>query len=211
MSSSWRIRGGAIATPERSRTLYTPLWATSKRLTCTALGVPVGLDEPYQHYQFAGRADVVAWDVSRRALLHIENRTRFPEFQHMAGAYNAKRAYLAQALAGRVGVPSWKSETHVLVGLWSAEVLRVLRLRTDSFPALCPDPPAPFHAWWNGQPPTGGRASTLVVLDPLTSGRQRSVLELDRALSARARYRGYAEAAAALTAAAANTAAALSK
>jgi hypothetical protein len=25
----------------------------------------VGLDEPYQHYQFAGRADFVAWRLSR--------------------------------------------------------------------------------------------------------------------------------------------------
>ena len=44
-------------------------------------GASVGLDEPYQHYQFAGRADVVAWDTHRRALLHLENRTRFSDFQ----------------------------------------------------------------------------------------------------------------------------------
>jgi hypothetical protein len=36
----------------------------------------IGIDEPYQHYQFAGPADVVAWDLAARALLHIENRTR---------------------------------------------------------------------------------------------------------------------------------------
>ena len=36
-------------------------------------GVRVSIDEPYQHYQFAGRADVLAWDDEN--LLHIENRT----------------------------------------------------------------------------------------------------------------------------------------
>ena len=68
------------------------------------LGFRVGIDEPYQHYQFAGRADLVAWDVDARALLHIENRTRFPDFQEMAGAFNAKREYLADSLATRAGV-----------------------------------------------------------------------------------------------------------
>lgn len=42
-------------------------------------GFEVDLDAPYQHYQFAGRADVVAIDRVRCALLHIENRTRFPD------------------------------------------------------------------------------------------------------------------------------------
>ncbi len=37
------------------------------------LGFEVAMDEPYQHFQFAGRADVVAWDRAKRALLHIEN------------------------------------------------------------------------------------------------------------------------------------------
>jgi hypothetical protein len=55
------------------------------------LGVHVGVDEPYQHYQFAGRADFVAWDEPGGSLLHIENRTRFPDIQDMAGAFNAKR------------------------------------------------------------------------------------------------------------------------
>ena len=53
------------------------------------LRFPVAIDEPYQHYQFAGRADVVAWDLSKRALLHCENRTRFPDFQGMAGSFNS--------------------------------------------------------------------------------------------------------------------------
>jgi transcriptional regulator with XRE-family HTH domain len=42
------------------------------------LGFVVAIDEPYQHYQFAGRADVVAWDLESRAMLHIENRTQLP-------------------------------------------------------------------------------------------------------------------------------------
>ena len=92
------------------------------------LGFQVGLDEPYQHYQFAGRADVVIWDVERRALLHIENRTRFPDFQETAGSFNAKRAYLGAAFANRLALGRWESETHVVVALWSAEVLHALRL-----------------------------------------------------------------------------------
>ncbi len=45
------------------------------------LGFAVRLDEPFQHYQFAGRGDVVAWSVERAALLHLENRTAFPNLQ----------------------------------------------------------------------------------------------------------------------------------
>src|SRR3972149_745963 len=33
---------------------------------------------PYQHYQCAGRAGLLAWERERRSLLHVENRTRFP-------------------------------------------------------------------------------------------------------------------------------------
>ena len=158
----------------------------------------VGMDEPYQHFQFAGRADLVAWDQSSGALLHVENRTRFPDFQAMAGAYNAKRAYLAAALGERLGVPRWASQTHVIAALWSSEVLHVLRLRTESFRALCPDDPGPFAAWWGGDPPAGGRTSSLIVLDPLATGRQRTWVSLDAALAVRPRHRGYAEAAARL-------------
>jgi transcriptional regulator with XRE-family HTH domain len=60
-----------------------------------SLGYGVSIDEPYQHYQFAGRADVIAWRLAERALLHLENRTRFPNVGEAAGAYNAKRVYLA--------------------------------------------------------------------------------------------------------------------
>ncbi len=160
------------------------------------LGVKVGLDEPYQHYQFAGRADLVAWDVDARALLHIENRTRFPDFQEMAGAFNAKREYLADALATRTGVTTWRSQTHVIAALWSSEVLHALRLRTASFRALCPDSAQAFEAWWEGEPPTVGARKVLVVLDPAATGRQRVWISLDEALSARPRHRDYADAAA---------------
>ena len=162
------------------------------------LGFGVGMDEPYQHYQFAGRADVVAWDLDRRALLHIENRTRFPDFQEMAGAYNAKRAYLAGDIATRLGVARWASETHVIAALWSSEVLHALRLRPDSFRSLCPDEPSAFAAWWSGQPPDIGSASSLVVLDPLARGREREFIGLADAMRARPRHRGYAAAAAAV-------------
>ena len=67
-----------------------------------AIGFRVGIDEPFQHYQFAGRADVVAWSVECEALLHIENRTRFPDIQESFGSFNAKRRYLGADLAARL-------------------------------------------------------------------------------------------------------------
>jgi transcriptional regulator with XRE-family HTH domain len=160
------------------------------------LGYPHGLDEPYQHYQFAGRADVVAWDLATRALLHLENRTRFPDFQEMAGSYNSKRAYLGRALAERLGIRGWASETHAVVALWSAEVLHAIRLRPDSFRALCPDPPDAFGVGGRPPPPPADNTSSLVVLDPLASGRQRAFVGLQESFLARPRHRGYAEAAA---------------
>lgn len=164
-----------------------------------APSVLVGIDEPYQHYQFAGRADVVAWDAMARALLHIENRTRFPDVQETAGSFNAKRAYLGAALAERLGFRRWASETHVIVGLWSAEVLHALRLRPETFRSLCPDPPDSFAAWWAGRPPPSGQTSSLVVMDPLATGRQRPFVGLDEALTGvRPRHRGYADVAAKL-------------
>lgn len=161
-------------------------------------GVQVGIDEPYQHYHFAGRADVVAWDLEGRHLLHIENRTRFPDFQEMAGAYNAKRAYLGLAMAARAGIDRWRTETHVLCALWSSEVLHALRLRTESFRALCPDEAAAFDEWWSGRRNVARSTSLLVVLDPIARGRQRQYVGLDEALAVRPRHRGYAAAAATL-------------
>jgi transcriptional regulator with XRE-family HTH domain len=160
-----------------------------------SLGYSLGLDVPYQHYQFAGRADLVAWDLEARALLPIENRTRFPDFQEMAGAFNAKRAYLGRSLAERLGIGAWASETHVIGALWSSEVLHPLRLRTESFRSICPDPPDAFEAWWAANPPERGSVATLIVLDPRARGRQRAFVGLDDALSARPRYHDYASAA----------------
>ncbi len=160
------------------------------------IGLGVGIDEPYQHYQFAGRGDVIAWHLDRRAFLHIENRTRFPDFQDMAGSFNAKRAYLAEAIATRLKLRAWSSETHVIAAFWSAEVLHALRLRTESFRALCPDDATALDGWWSGDPPGRGKTTLLVVLDPLVSGRARPYVGLDEALRVKPRHRNYAELAA---------------
>ncbi len=157
---------------------------------------PVAVDEPYQHYQFAGRADVVAWDMESLAMLHVENRTQFPNVQDSLGSYNAKRAYLGRVLAERLGIPGFRSETHAIICLWSAEVLHSLRLHAATFRATCPDPPERIATWLDGQPPTRGKSSSLVVLDPFATGRQRRWVDLETALaSARPRYSGYADAA----------------
>jgi hypothetical protein len=162
-------------------------------------GFVVSIDEPYQHYQFAGRADLVAWDLEHRALLHLENRTRFPNIQEAFGSYNAKRSYLAQVLADRlaIGPRGWHSVTHAIVALWSAEVLHTLRLRTQSFAAVCPDNSEAFANWWVGSPPSVGVTSTFIALDPRATGRQRAWIDLPGALVTRPRNRGYADAASA--------------
>lgn len=105
-----------------------------------SFGFHVAMDEPYQHYQFSGQADLVAWSVEDRALLHLENRAQFPNVQESLGSFNAKRAYLAAELAARRHLKPFISETHVMVCLWSAEVLHALRLRPETFRATCPDP-----------------------------------------------------------------------
>ena len=134
----------------------------------TRSGTQVALDEPYQHYQFAGRGDLVAWSLSTGDLIHLENRTRFPNLQEAFGAYNAKRRWLAQAVAERLGRRApWRSVTHAVVALWSAEVMHTVRMRSASFRAMCPDPLAPFRAWWDGLPVAAGVHSTFVLLDPV--------------------------------------------
>jgi transcriptional regulator with XRE-family HTH domain len=164
-----------------------------------SLGLRVAIDEPYQHFQFAGRADVVAWHREPPALLHIENRTRFPSIGEVAGAWNAKRQYLGRVLAERWGIRRFASETHVMVALWSSEVLHALRMRPATFRALAPHPADAFEAWWAGDPPERGASSTLVLLDPFARGRQRRMTDLAAALAgARPRMRGYADAAARL-------------
>jgi transcriptional regulator with XRE-family HTH domain len=165
------------------------------------LGYPVSLDEPYQHYQFAGRGDVVAVAAEQRALLHLENRTRFPDIQGFAGSWNTKRAYLAASVAQRFGIPDVRTQTHVVVALWSSEVLHSIRLREQTFRSLCPDATYGFEAWWSGTPPTeGGSTSSLVILDPLPGQRRsrRRWVGLDLVRSVAPRYRGYAEALSAL-------------
>ena len=148
-------------------------WVRPKPRTSDRAGHEVLLDEPYQHYQFAGRADVLAIDRQRRALLHIENRTRFPDLQAFAGSYNAKRAYLAPDLARRLGVDGgFRSVTHVVAGLWSSEVLHVVRLRPASFAAVCPDPTDGFATWWDGLEPPRGESSAFILFDPLPGQRQ---------------------------------------
>ncbi len=166
-------------------------------------GRTLAIDEPYQHYQFAGRADVLAWD--RENLLHIENRTRFPNLQEAAGSYNAKRQYLAGGIADRAGIGprGWRSVTHVMACLWSAEVLHAIRLRRASFDALCPDPPDALLAWLTGEQPAAGVTSTLVVLDPLVpfGSRRRTIAAVgpaDEPPRLNPRFRGYADAAEAL-------------
>jgi len=163
-----------------------------------ALGFEVLLDEPYQHFQFAGRADLVAVDRDRRALLHLENRTRFPDIQAAIGSYNAKRAYLAPQLANRLEIRAgFRSVTHVIVALWSAETLHTLRLRESTFRAVCPDPADDFGTWWDGTSPEGnGQKSTLVLFDPLPGQRstRRRWVSLDDLRTVDPRYRGYADA-----------------
>ena len=159
-------------------------------------GFELAIDYPYQHYQFAGRADLLAWTTEPPTMLHIENRTRFPDLQSAAGSFNAKRRYLAGALAVHLGIRGFLSQTHVMAGLWSAEVIHAVRLRRASFLALCPDSDERLRSWLQGEPPVGGNSSTFVLLDPLAQGRQARTVGLDRVLSGvRPRVRGYAEAA----------------
>jgi transcriptional regulator with XRE-family HTH domain len=160
------------------------------------LAYATGMDVPYQHFQFSGRADVVAWSVDERALLHLENRTQFPNIQESLGSFGAKRAYFADEFARRQRLRPFLSETHVMVCLWSAEVLHSLRIRSETFRATCPDSADRFESWWSGTPPARGNTASLIVLDPLAEGRER--LWIDRAAAidgTRPRVSGYADAA----------------
>jgi hypothetical protein len=159
----------------------------------------IAIDEPYQHFQFAGRADLLAWDRERRALLHLENRTRFPNIQDAVGSYNAKRTYLPGVLAERLGLRTgFATVTHVIAGLWSSEVIHTARIRSASFSSVCPDDRSAFDAWWDGATPGAGTTSTFVLLDPIATGtsRRASFVGLEEVLhgSIRPRYRGYADA-----------------
>jgi len=161
--------------------------------------LPTAIDEPFQHFQFAGRADVLAWSLEHRSLVHIESRTRFPNLQDVAGSYNAKRSYLAPVIAQRIGLSGgFRSVTHAMVGLWSSEVLHAVRLRTATFRALCPESIDAFTSWWEGTPLGAGTSSAFVLFDPVPRSPARRFVDLDAAIRVDARYRGYAEAAAAL-------------
>src|SRR5438309_3240556 len=167
-------------------------------------GLEVSLDEPFQHYQFAGRADVLAWDAARRLLLNVENRTRFPNLQDAFGSYNAKRRYLPAVMAERLGLRGgFVRVTNVIAGLWSAEVLHAVRLHPASFRAVCPGDTTAFEDWWSGTAPsTGAQTSAFVLFDPIEerSSRRRTFIGLEQAIdgSNRPRYRGYAHAVEAL-------------
>lgn len=158
-------------------------------------GISTAIEEPYQHFQFAGRADVVSWTLDPPALLHLENRTRFPTVGDVAGSWNAKRRWLGPEMARRLGIPGFSSETHVMVCLWSGEVIHELRRRPATFRSLAPDPADRFASWWEGRAAGRGRSSSLVLLDPAATARQRPWVDLEAALTvARPRMRGYAEA-----------------
>jgi transcriptional regulator with XRE-family HTH domain len=168
-----------------------------------AQGRVVAIDEPYQHYQFAGRADLLAWDADALHLLHVENRARFPNVQEAVGSFNAKRRYLPAVTAERLGRGSrgFATVTHAIVALWSSEAIHAVRLHPATFAAVCPDPPDAFEAWWGGALPgstANGVTSTLVLFDPApASARHRPLSTLTDAT--RPRYRGYADAARAVS------------
>ena len=167
-----------------------------------APGRTIAIDEPYQHYQFAGRADVLVVDREERNLFHIENRTQFPNLQDAAGSWNAKRQYLAREMAERYGIGpnGWRSITHTMACLWSAEVLHTIRLRRATFDALAPDGPKAFEAWLGGTEPDPGTTSILILLDPLvaTGERRRVWAPSHEPPRLDPRYRDYADAAEAL-------------
>ena len=187
--------GHRRATREASDMVHAAMGEVEARLL-QALGHEVSIDHPYQHYQFAGRADVLAWTRTPAALLHIENRTRFPDLQEVAGSYNAKRQYLAGCLARQLAIAGFESQTHVVVGLWSAEVIHSIRLRSATFSVLCPDSDARLRAWLSGAPPRTGASSSLVLLDPFAKRLGQGIVGLDGVLAgARPRLRDYRDAA----------------
>jgi hypothetical protein len=155
------------------------------------------VDVPWQHYQFAGRADVVVWDPERSALLHVENKTQLPDVQDAIGRFNGTRTYLWRSMRDDLAGPLRpRSETHVFVALWSSEVLRVVRRHAATFRATWPDPPELVDAWLRGDPPSSGRAAAFVLMDPFATGRQRRWVGLEAALGeVRPRVAGYAAAA----------------
>jgi hypothetical protein len=129
-------------------------------------------------------------------LLHVENRTRFPNLQEAFGSYNAKRSYLPGVIAQRLGLrDGFQSVTNVMAVLWSAEALHDLRLREASFAAVCPDDISALEAWLDGRHPPTVVRSVLAIVDPIAAGRSRAIVGLEDVRKVRPRYRGYADAA----------------
>lgn len=152
------------------------------------------IDEPYQHFRFAGRGDLVVVDRARSALHHSENKTRIVNVGELSGSFNAKCRWLAQDVAERHGLGRLKSESHTLVLLWSEEVLAVARTLGRTLQALGQHGARPFGAWWDGRPLPGVHRG-IVVFDPIDRGSgQPQWVGLDEALQARPRYQGYADA-----------------
>ena len=109
----------------------------------------------------------------RRALLHFEHKTRFPNIQDAFGSYNIKRRYLpAIAASGSDCAEDRDVVTHVVVALWSSELLHDLRLHPTRFRTVCPDSAEACAAWWGGDlPRTSTVTSSLVLFDPIAGGR----------------------------------------
>jgi transcriptional regulator with XRE-family HTH domain len=154
-------------------------------------------DEPFQHYQFAGRADVTAVDSTDPAgpdLLHHEVKTALPNIGELAGAWNAKRQYLAASIAQRHGFRhGFRSVTHVLTIAWTAECLHVARTRGATIHSLGPDAPDAFARWWAGERPEApGTTSTVVIVDPIVRPRAPTWAALGEVRAVRPRYRDYA-------------------
>jgi transcriptional regulator with XRE-family HTH domain len=161
----------------------------------TAKGHLVTVDEPFQHFQFAGRADVVAIDPGGPDLLHHEVKTALPNIGDLAGSWNAKRQYLAASIAQRHGFRhGFRTVTHVLTIAWTAECLHVLRLRSATFRSLGPDGPDAFARWWEGAPLADvGITATVVVLDPIDRPRAPAWVALADLGALRPRHRDYAD------------------
>ena len=153
----------------------------------------VAVDEPFQHYQFAGRADLAVVDPAGPDLLHHEVKTAIPNVGELAGAWNVKRQYLARVLAERhASRGGFRSITHVLTIAWTAECLRVVRLREATIRALGPDTTEAFAAWWEGgRPRAPGTTSTVILLDPVDRPRASAWVGLEDARTIRPRHADY--------------------
>lgn len=183
--------------PTRSERAVDPVHAAMVELLAARYaerGRWVGTDEPFQHFQFAGRADLAVIDPTGPDLLHHEVKTAIPNVGELAGAWNVKRQYLAGALAARYGYAAgFRTVTHVLTLAWTGECLRVLRLRAATICSLAPDDTIAFEAWWARTPPVRtGTIATAILLDPIARPRATPWIGLDGAPTCRPRHAAYA-------------------